>query len=167
MKKRKLKNISAHLDGIPLVKSSVLFTALAEALAQHLYELYRNTVTFSYSDDIGATYVRCDVARLFTCTRLIIDCAENEAPITVRLLLEDDMACLYISMEKACEFPAKELSTIAMLGHLRLWENDEGTYIQMEAKQERVVHLFAIDPVNLKHIFQAVDWIIDNIPEEM
>ena len=167
MKKRKLKNVSAHFDRMPLVSSSVFFTSLAEALGAHLYELYRDTVDFSYTEDRAITHVCCDVARLFVLVRLILDCSGGSKPTRVHLSLDEDgVASLSICMQRVQELPQRDLRVIAMLGHLRLYENDDGVYIQMETRREQVLHLFALDPDTLLHIFQRVDAIIDEIPYE-
>lgn len=168
MKKRKLKQIAEHFEHIPLVNSSILYAALAETLAAHLFELYHGIVNFTYTTDSGITHVTCDVARLFVCLRLILDCADSEQPIRVHLSLdgEDGEAALSISMQSEIELPRKDLHAIGMLGHLRLYENDEGVSIRMQAKHEKVLHLFAMDAVSLRNLFRKIDRMMDELFDE-
>ena len=167
MKKRKLKAIAAHFESIPLVKSSVLFAVLAQSLDAHLYTLYRDTVSFSFEQDNDVVSVECDVARLVTCLRLIIDCAHSETPVAVHLSLEDNTAVLNIQLQKEGELPKAELSSLAMLGQFRLGENDSGIYLYLQARREFVAHLFALDKINLEHIFKTIDQIFNEINSEM
>ena len=168
MKKRKLKNIDAHFDCLPSVNSSIPFNALAETLSAHLYELYRGTVVFSCAEDRAITHVSCDAARLFVCLRLLLDCADENHPIRVHLSLDEEhSAALTVCMQRERELPEKELRMIAMLGHLRLRINDEGAHLGMEAKREKVLHLFALDIASLDQIFNKINRMFEEIPNKV